>query len=143
MSAPVSSPRLEPCPACGRECSAAAAACPGCGHPIAARQRNEGIAQDTLYSHILNQSSLKVGMCLTLLGLIKVVEGAKGVSAFSDELLAVNAVLFLVANMLTYHAVKLEDPQRRKKFGRLGDLLFTTALCMLASVCAVLAFELI
>ncbi|MET4682816.1 hypothetical protein [Brevundimonas faecalis] len=27
---------LIPCPACGRQVSAAAPACPGCGHPIAA-----------------------------------------------------------------------------------------------------------
>ncbi|MBS1911903.1 MAG: hypothetical protein JST22_07960 [Bacteroidetes bacterium] len=143
MNQPASSPRLEPCPACGRECSVAAAACPGCGHPIAAARPNERTAPDTLYSHILDQSSLKVGMCLTLLGLIKVVEGTKGISVFSDELLAINAVLFLVANMLTYHAIKLEDPQRRKKFGRLGDLFFTSALCMLVLICAVLAFELL
>ncbi len=98
---------------------------------------------DTLFGHIMMQASMKVGMCLTLLGLVKVVEGAKGQLMITDEVLAVDALLFLVSNLTAYYALKQTTAKRKAQYGRIGDVLFTVALTLLAAVCALLAFQLV
>ena len=39
---------LIPCPACGRQVSEAAPTCPGCGHPVAASERQSSTFKDAL-----------------------------------------------------------------------------------------------
>jgi hypothetical protein len=90
----------------------------------------------------MNQSSIKVGMCLTLLGLMKVVEGVREVTSITDELLAINAVAFLLSTMLTYFALKSPHPERKRRLGRSADLIFSGALILLAAICCIIAFEL-
>jgi hypothetical protein len=135
--------QLQPCPACANPCSAAAAFCPKCGHPFAPRiDAPPSALNDTIFSHIMDQSSVKVGMCLTLLGLMKVVEGVRSVTTIADELLAINALAFLLSTMLTYSALKSLNERRKRMLGRTADLVFTGALILLACICAVIAFEL-
>lgn len=134
--------RLHPCPDCEHLCSVAAVACPQCGRPLAAERTTPKAMDDTLFGHIMMQASMKVGMCLTLLGLVKVVEGAKGQMMIADEILAVDALLFLVSNLTAYHALKQTNTKRKAQFGRVGDVLFTVALALLATVCALLALQL-
>jgi hypothetical protein len=139
-----SEPRpLQPCPACRHPCSPAANFCPNCGHPFTPPAEGRfGYLNDTIFTHIMNQSSIKVGMCLTLLGLMKVVEGVKAVTTITDELLAINAVAFLLSTMLTYFALKNADQNRKRALGRVADFIFSGALVLLAVICCIIAFEL-
>jgi len=50
-------------------------------------------------------------MCLTLLGLLRVVESANQVSHFSDELLAVTAIGFLASGFFFIFCVKTNAGQ--------------------------------
>ncbi|HEU4390529.1 MAG TPA: hypothetical protein VFV34_22190 [Blastocatellia bacterium] len=81
-------------------------------------------------------------MCLTLLGLIKVVEGVKNVRSIADELLAVNAVGFLLSGMISYFALKEGRAPHKNKKARVGDFIFSASLCMLALICGVVLIEL-
>ncbi|WP_369062275.1 hypothetical protein ABOZ73_08295 [Caulobacter sp. 73W] len=54
---------LKPCPACKRQVSEAAVACPGCGHPIAGGSSTPGTFKDAL----TRPQSVKSGF--TVLGL--------------------------------------------------------------------------
>lgn len=143
MSQITPNPRLRPCPDCEHLCSVAAAACPQCGRPLTSERNPSKAMDDSLFGHIMMQASMKVGMCLTLLGLVKVVEGAKGQMVITDEVLAVDALLFLVSNLIAYYALKQTSVKRKEQFGRVGDVLFTVALVLLVAVCALLAFQLV
>jgi hypothetical protein len=79
---------------------------------------------------------------LTLLGLLKVVEGLKGVSTIGDELLAVDAIIFLISGLLSYFALKQERQRRKYVMGRAADGLFITALCLLVIICCSIVYEL-
>jgi hypothetical protein len=61
----------------------------------------------------------------------------------ADELLAIDAVGFLVSGLLSYIGIKDADPERKHKKGRAGDILFTLSLSLLAVICAIVAFELL
>jgi hypothetical protein len=134
---------LIPCPDCGNSCSTAALSCPRCGRPLQqAPPSGVHALGDTIYTHISTQSSVKVGVCLTLLGLLKVVEGLKGVSTIGDEFLAVDAIIFLISGLLSYFALKQERQRRKYVLGRAADGLFITALCLLVIICCSIVYEL-
>ena len=78
-------------------------------------------------------------MCLTLLGLIKVVEGVNNFTSFVDQLLAINAVGFLFSSIISYFAVKELKPHRKHIIGKAGDVIFTLSLCLLVIICKVIA----
>ena len=82
-------------------------------------------------------------MCLTLVGLIKIVEGVRSFKTLADELLAANAVAFLISSLLSYFAMKREDSPQRRRLGRAGDLVFSGALCLLVLICVVVAIQMI
>ncbi|MBI3652382.1 MAG: hypothetical protein HY231_15275 [Acidobacteria bacterium] len=132
---------LLPCPDCERRCSPAARACPNCGRPLAEASLDDAPLHDKMIDQIMLHSSLKTGMCLTLLGLIKVVEGVKRTSVFSDEALAVTAFGFLLASIVSYLALKDRNIERRRRKVKISDLLFSIALGLLAVVCGVVAIE--
>ncbi len=134
--------RLNPCPDCRHLCSIDAEFCPNCGKPFSQESKYDRKVDARILEKILTQSSTKVGMCLTLLGLIKVLEGVKNVTRFSDELLAINAFGFLVAGIFSYFAIKEEDTKRKQKKGKIGDIFFSGSLCLLAIICAIMVFEL-
>jgi hypothetical protein len=135
---------LNPCPVCQNLCSVEATFCPKCGQPFApATKSGKKVLDEKIFDQILMQSSMKVGMCLTLLGLIKVVEGVKSVSSFTDELLAFNALGFMLSSLFSYFALKEDNAQRKQLKGRFGDVCFSGSLALLVIICAILAFELL
>lgn len=83
---------------------------------------------------------MMVGLCLTLLGLTRLMEGLKNISTLADELLAANAVFFLVAGLLSYFALKQNRERRRKNLGQAADVVFSLGIFCLAAICCVIAF---
>jgi hypothetical protein len=132
--------KLIPCPDCEHLCSPAAHSCPNCGKPLA-EKADDATLNDKMIDRIMTHSSVKVGMCLTLLGLIKVVESVKRITVFSDEVLAATAFGFMLSGIVSYLALKDKDARRRQKKAKISDYLFTVSLCLLALVCGVVAFE--
>jgi hypothetical protein len=138
----MTNPNLFSCPDCNHECSFAALSCPNCGRPFPRTSSSpESNIFDTIHSYILNESSLKVGVCLTLLGLIRVVEGVKQVSHFLDELLAVAAFGFLASSFFSYFALKETQAGRKRWLGIMGDRVFVASVCGLAIICIVVVLE--
>ena len=136
--------RLRPCADCGRSCSVDAPSCPNCGKPLPSDQAAPGgKLRDAIYNQILAQSTTRVGMCLTLLGLIRVVEGVKDVHTWVDEMLAINAVGFLVSSMFSHFALKDEESPRKHRKGRAADVLFSGSLCLLIGICITVALQLL
>jgi hypothetical protein len=143
MKSITDNPNLTPCPHCERPCSVDAKACPNCGKPFVDESPQlRALTDEKIYNHILSQSSMKVGMCLTLLGLVRLVEGIKNVSIIADELLAINAVGFLLSTILSYSALKDDDQKRKQTKGKSGDIVFSASLFLLILICGTIAFEL-
>jgi hypothetical protein len=141
MTVQAERPNLVPCPDCGRNCSKAAPACPDCGRPLIAAVTST--PPEKIYDYVLNYSFMMVGLCLTLLGLVRLVEGLKHLSTLADELLAANAVIFLVSGLLTYLAIKHPVHKRKVGMGRTADLIFSMGIIFLAGICCVIAVSLI
>ena len=99
--------------------------------------------QANLAVHIVSVSAALVGVCLTVIGLIQVALHLQPGNTPADNILAGDAVLFLLACMLAYASLRSRRSNRRRTLERLADVCFLSALLVMSLVCTVIAFELL
>jgi branched-subunit amino acid permease len=92
--------------------------------------------------HIVSLSAMLVGVCLTVIGVIRVALNLKDWNTPADNILAGDAVLFLITCMLAYASLRTRARNRRRTLERLADFGFMLALTVMTVVCALVAFEL-
>lgn len=91
--------------------------------------------------HILSVSAALVGVCLTVIGLWQLVERLRNSNTPLDNILAGDAVVFLLAGMLAYGSLRSRSPARRRQLERIADGFFLCALIIMTCVAAAIAFE--
>jgi uncharacterized membrane protein len=96
--------------------------------------------EENICIHIFSVSAGMVGVCLTVIGLIRVVITLGKADTIADDLLAVDAVLFLTASLLSYTALRTRNPSKMKQFERFADWLFILAMTLMVAVCAFIAY---
>lgn len=99
--------------------------------------------RDSICVHIFTASATLVGVCLTVIGLLRVVQRLRNVSTLADELLSIDAIVFLAACVISYVALRTDDTLRRRRIERFADIAFLGALAIMTTVCALLAIELV
>ena len=134
---------LVPCPDCEHTCSVNAQSCPRCGSVFASAASHSGTSgpADAVHTQIVSQSASKVGLCLSLFGLIRVAEGVKGRSATVDELLALAALGFIIAGLLAYVAVRETGTARKLHAGTIGHWFYVSSTCALGLICVFVLLE--
>ncbi|MBN1995243.1 MAG: hypothetical protein JW953_21315 [Anaerolineae bacterium] len=138
----MTNPNLFSCPDCGHDCSFAALSCPNCGKPFPREASNkDAMLSDAVHTNILRLTTSTVGMCLTFLGLIKIVEGVQEVSHITDELLAVVALGFLASGLFSYFALKETQPGRKQRLSITVHRIFIASFLGLIIICIVVVFE--
>ncbi len=81
-----------------------------------------------------------VGVCLTVIGLIRVVITLGQIDTIADDLLAADALLFLVACLLSYWALRTRSLRRMHRVERLADGIFLVAMVLMAAICGVITY---
>ncbi len=81
-----------------------------------------------------------VGVCLTVIGLFRVITELKNVDTIGDNLLAVDALAFLTSFILSYIALRRHESKRNYRLEKIADAIFLTALCMMAVICGLIAY---
>jgi hypothetical protein len=99
------------------------------------REREENIC-----IHIFTVSSAMVGVCLTVIGLVRVVITLGKADTFADDLLAGDALLFLVSCFASYAALRSCDAQGMRRLERFADGVFIVAMLVMVAVCAFLTY---
>jgi hypothetical protein len=133
---------LVPCPDCEHTCSVNAQSCPQCGSVFApSASHSSTILADAVHTQVVGQSASKVGLCLSLFGLIRVAEGVKGKSATVDELLALAALGFIIAGLLAYVALKETGSTRKARYGTLGHWFYIVSTGALGLICIFVLLE--
>ena len=118
---------------------------PGDGTPRDGERASGALsAEDSaLSSHILTVSATLVGVCLTVIGLIRVIEELRKIQGFEDELLAADALIFLVATAFAYAALRARSAARYRRLERAADACFLIGLALMTLVCALIAYQVI
>jgi hypothetical protein len=102
-------------------------------------KRKRELEQD-ICIHIFTVSSAMVGVCLTVIGLIRVVITLGKADTFADDLLAGDALLFLVACFLSYAALRSRGMRRMHRIERAADAVFIFAMVVMVAICAVVTY---
>ena len=81
--------------------------------------------------HIFTASAALVGVCLTVIGLIRIVVTTTQVGTIADDLLACDAMLFMIACMLSYWALRSRSVRRVHRIERAADTIFLLGLVIM------------
>ena len=105
--------------------------------------RMERATERELNVHIFDVSAQLVGVCLTVVGVFRLIFRLKAVDGLADHVLAVDAMAFLAACVAAYASLRSRAARRRRAFERLADVCFGVALAMMAAVCSLVAWQLL
>ena len=90
--------------------------------------------------HIFTVSSAMVGVCLTVIGLVRVVITLGKADTVADDLLASDALLFLISCFLSYAALRSRGIRRMHRIERAADAVFIFAMIVMVAICAFLTY---
>jgi uncharacterized membrane protein YqjE len=82
--------------------------------------------------HIFTASAAMVGVCLTVIGILRVVISIQKEDLLGDDLLAVNSMLYLTSCLLSYWALRTRNVSRNYRLERAADVIFLIALVFTA-----------
>ena len=103
-------------------------------------EKREGYLEEDICIHIFTVSSAMVGVCLTVIGLIRVVITLGNIDTLADDLLAADAFLFLLACLLSYSSLRTRNVQRMHRVERIADGMFILAMILMAVICGVITY---
>ena len=93
--------------------------------------------------HVFSISAALIGVCLTAIGILRLVSAQSKVQTLGDELLAADAVLFVTCCILSFWSFKTKQAKLRRKLRLFVDVLFMVALVGMVGICAIIAYALV
>jgi hypothetical protein len=90
--------------------------------------------------HIFTVSSAMVGVCLTVIGLIRVVITFGRADTLADDFLAGDALLFLISCLLSYWALRSRSVRRMHRLEKIADAIFIVAMIGMVIICALITY---
>ena len=91
--------------------------------------------------HIFTVSSAMVGVCLTVIGLIRVVITLGTADTLADDFLAGDALLFLISCLLSYWALRARSVRRMHRLEKIADGIFIFAMVGMVIICALITYS--
>jgi cytochrome c oxidase assembly factor CtaG len=104
------------------------------------RDPNTHLEQD-ICIHIFTVSSAMVGVCLTVIGLIRVVITFGRADTLADDFLAADALLFLISCLLSYWALRSRSLRRMHRLEKIADGIFILAMIGMVIICALITYS--
>jgi hypothetical protein len=112
------------------------------------KRSDEGRAQPgtgprELSEHIFAVSAGMVGVCITVIGLFRIVSRSAHVDSVADNLLSIDALVFLASCFCAYLALRARSTSHKRGFERAADYMFLAGLTMVSVVGVLIAYEVI
>jgi ABC-type xylose transport system permease subunit len=105
-------------------------------------QHSKTALEEDLCIHIFAVSAAMVGVCLTVIGLIRIVITLQSADTLADDLLSVDALLFVSSCFLSYWALRTRKTRRMHNVERLADFVFLLAMLMMTAICLFITYTL-
>lgn len=93
--------------------------------------------------HIFTASVAPVGVCLTVIDLIRVVIATTKVGTLADDLLAVDAMLLLLSYLLADWSLHVRNVRRTHRLERMADTTFLIGLLPMIVACGVVTWTIV
>ncbi|WP_257605368.1 hypothetical protein [Pseudomonas sp. UMAB-40] len=85
---------------------------------------------DDICVHIFASSGAMVGVCLTVVGILRVVINVRQEDVIGQNLLAINAIVYLTTSLIAYWALRTRKAKRNYQLERIADGLFLLGLTL-------------
>lgn len=93
--------------------------------------------------HIFTASSAMVGVSLTVISIVHSFTGIRDAAPLVDDLLAVGALMFLVACILSYITLRSGNPRRMHRVESAADVVFLSGLACAVLVCTLIVWAVV
>lgn len=98
---------------------------------------------ERLYTHLITLLAVSAGMvgvCLTAISLIGIFKSHSKIDTVLEEVVAVDALLYVAACLLIFGALRTPLKKRSSAIALAVDLVFSVALILTVVVCGLLAW---
>jgi predicted transporter len=92
------------------------------------------------YTQLFALAGAMVGVCLTVIGVLRLLTEVKGYRTLGDDLVAVDGLLFVFACMAAFARLKTRSVRRRQLWQQLTDTFFILAISLMAAMCALITW---
>jgi len=96
---------------------------------------------NNLSGHILPTSGAMLGVCMTVISTVKLTQSNRGVAYWVDDLLALDALIFLTSSILSYLSIRSNS--KRIYFEDIADKVFMLALLCMGAAVILLTYEIV
>lgn len=90
---------------------------------------------------IFTVSATLVGVCLTVIGIFIMSKRLTHVKSLGEELLALDALFFLAACILSYLSLRLRRKNRQHLVERIAEEIFLAGLVFMGFICFFIIYE--
>jgi hypothetical protein len=92
---------------------------------------------------VFTASAAMVGVCLTVIGIFRLLTHVRELQTYGDDLLAIDAGLFLISCLLSYWALRTRRRRRMLDLELIADVIFLIALCLMALICGLITYAVV
>jgi hypothetical protein len=107
--------------------------------PMPRIKMNKPLEED-ICIHLFSVSAAMVGVCLTVIGIIRVVISVQQIDTLADDLLSVDALFFLCSCLCAYWALRMRNSRRIHFLERIADGAFILGLILMVAVCSIIGW---
>ena len=108
--------------------------------PDADAMFGQSFQESNLCVHLMSVSAGMVGVCLTVIGLFKLIGNLQGARTIANDLVAIDALLFVAVCILSYVGMRTAKRKWRQRLEKTADLLFLAALSFMAIICSIIVW---
>lgn len=101
---------------------------------------DDKLLEKDVCTYIFGASSAMIGVCLTVIGIIKLITSREKIDTLVDEFLALDALIFLCSCLASYAALRRRHIKRLYKAELLSDYLFITGLIFTVFICGLILY---
>lgn len=106
------------------------------------KQKSAVVLDEQTCKMICPIAAAMVGVCLTAISLLRVVMAVDKTNTFADDLLSADAVLFLIATLTSYFALRVSTDIRLHRLEKIADISFIVSMSLLALICIFITYSL-
>ena len=103
---------------------------------VISQQTSQRRLEADISVQIFSVSAALVGVCLTVIGVIRIVISTSKLNTVVDDFLAADAVLFLISCLLSYWALRTRSLRRMYRVERIADTVFLLGLFLMVLICS-------
>ena len=94
-----------------------------------------------LSGHILPTSGAMLGVCMTVISIVKLTQSNRGIAYWVDDLLALDALIFLASSIFSYLSIRSNS--KKVYFEDIADKFFMLALLCMGAAVLLLTYEIV